>query len=75
MPNSVTRIHAMSSNLIGVIIVVGFCVYAIVGIKKQLKNEDDAIRRKAIFFYGFLIFLAVLFFVISYLTFTSLPIG
>ena len=67
--------RAMSSNLIGVIIVVGFCVYAIVGIKKQLKNEDDAVRRKAIFFYGFLIFLAVLFFVISYLTFTSLPIG
>lgn len=65
----------MSSNLISVIIVVGFCVYAIVGIKKQLKNEDEAIRRKAIFFYGFLIFLAVLFFVVSYLTLTSLPIG
>ncbi len=65
----------MSSNLLGVIIVVGFCIYAIAGIKKQLKNEDKETRNKAIFFYGFLIFLAVLFFVISYLTLTSLPIG
>ena len=56
----------MTANLIGVGLVVGFCLYSISRLR-QSSEPDAQTKRKAIAFYLFIITAAVIYLIISYL--------
>ena len=56
----------MTANLIGVGLVIGFCLYSISRIR-QGGGSDDQTKRKAIGFYLFIIAAAIIYLIISYL--------
>ena len=56
----------MTANLIGVALVIGFCLYSISRLRRSTDTADE-VKRKAIAFYLFIIAAAVIYLVISYL--------
>jgi hypothetical protein len=56
----------MTANLIGVGLIIGFCLHSIARLRQN--DETDApTRRKAIAFYFFIIAAAIVYLIISYL--------
>ena len=56
----------MTANLIGVGLVIGFCLYSISRVRQSDETEAQT-RRKAIAFYLFIIAAAIIYLIISYL--------
>ena len=56
----------MTANLVGIALVVGFCLYSISRLRKSTETDDQT-KRKAIAFYLIIIAAALIYLVISYL--------